>query len=288
MNIEYAKLYERISDVISNDVETFARVQGGYTNAIRGVVRFKDGSTAFAKCATDRQTGNWLRAEIKVYRELSADFMPTVLGWDETDLPLLLLEDLSECAWPPPWNSDRVNAVLQSLEEIHAIEMDVPAYREIFTHRGWHEVAESPESFLSIGIADEDWLTGCLPVLLDARDSVVAEGTTLAHFDVRSDNICFRHERALLIDWNNACKANPDLDTAFWVLSLHHEGGPQPQSILPNAGGLASYVTGYYASRAGRPDPPHTTRIRQLQRDHLRIGLKWMVEALGLPEPKNL
>ena len=66
MDIEYAKLYERISDVMSNDVETFTPVQGGYTNAIRGIVRFKDGSTAFAKCATDLQTGNWLRAEIKV------------------------------------------------------------------------------------------------------------------------------------------------------------------------------------------------------------------------------
>ena len=168
---------------------------------------------------------------------------------------------------------------------IHESQASVPEYHEIFTHRGWHEVAAHPEAFLSIRVASESWLTTCLPTLLEAHDRVEPEGKALVHLDVRSDNICFRADRAVLIDWNNACSGNPDLDIAFWLPSLHHEGGPPPQDILAGAGHLASYVTGYLASRAGLPDLPHTPLVRKLQRAQLNAGLQWTVQELGLPEP---
>lgn len=279
------KLKVRVGDLIGRKVETFLPVQGGYTQAFRKIALFDDGGTAFVKCATDKRTGDWLCSEISVYQHLSGPFMSAALAWDAADPPLLVLEDLRDCVWPPPWDTGRVDAVLESLSQIHASQIDVPQYQDIFTHRGWHLVAENPESFLSIGIADEAWLAKCLPTLLEAHDSVDPTGSALCHFDVRSDNICFRNGQAILIDWNNACTANPDLDIAYWLLSLRLEGGPLPQEILPDAGGLASYLTGYFASRAGLPDPPHTTLIRKLQRDHLEVGLRWTIEELRLPKP---
>ena len=123
--------------------------------------------------------------------------MAAVLAWDEEEPPLLLLEDLSGNPWPPPWTASRVDMVLDSLAMIHESRASVPEYDEIFTHRGWHEVAAHPEAFLSIRIASESWLTMCLPTLLEAHDRVEPEGKALVHLDVRSDNICFRTDRAL-------------------------------------------------------------------------------------------
>ena len=285
MNYGCDGLESRIADLTGRDVDRLLPVQGGYTNACRRIVQFRDGNTAFVKCATDRRTSEWLHSEISIYRQLSGDFMAAVLAWDEEEPPLLLLEDLSGNAWPPPWTASRVDRVLDSLAMIHESQASVPEYREIFTHRGWHEVAAHPEAFLSIRVASESWLTMCLPTLLEAHDRVEPEGKALVHLDVRSDNICFRADRAVLIDWNNACSGNPDLDIAFWLPGLHHESGPSPQDILSDAGHLASYVTGYFASRAGLPDLPHTPLVRKLQKAQLYAGLHWTVQELGLPEP---
>ncbi len=285
MNSSSDGLESRIADLTGRAVDRLLPVQGGYTDACRRIVRFRDGDTAFAKCATDRLTSEWLNSEISVYRQLSGDFMAAVLAWDQEEPPLLVLEDLSGNPWPPPWTASRVDMVLDSLSIIHESQASVPEYHEIFTHRGWHEVAAHPEAFLSIRVASESWLTACLPTLLEAHDRVETEGKSLVHLDVRSDNICFRADRAVLIDWNNACSGNPDLDVAFWLPGLRHEGGPPPQDILADAGHLASYVTGYFASRAGLPDLPHTPLVRRLQKAHLNAGLHWTVQELGLPEP---
>ena len=279
------ELVSRIADLTGREVDRLHPVQGGYTNAFRRIVRFRDGNTAFAKCAMDRLTSAWLQSEILVYRQLSGDFMAAVLDWAEEEPPLLILEDLTGNEWPPPWTASRVEMVLDSLATIHGSQASVPEYQDIFTHRGWHEVAANPEAFLSIRVASESWLTKCLPALLEAHDRVEPEGKALVHLDVRSDNICFRDDRAVLIDWNNACFGDPDLDIAFWLPGLCHEGGPPPQDILADAGHLASYVTGYFASRAGLPDLPHTPLVRKLQQAQLITGLQWTVKELGLPEP---
>ena len=88
-------LESRIADLTGREVDRLLPVQGGYTDACRRIVKFRDGNTAFAKCATDQRTSGWLHAEISIYRQLSGDFMAAVLAWDEEEPPLLVLEDLT-------------------------------------------------------------------------------------------------------------------------------------------------------------------------------------------------
>jgi hypothetical protein len=102
-------------------------VARGYTRARRLIVRFADGSSVFAKLATDANTANWLHAEHRIYARLAgrAGFLPALIGWDPGDddataLPLLLLEDLSAATWPPPWTARRVDAVLAALADVRA------------------------------------------------------------------------------------------------------------------------------------------------------------------------
>src|SRR5881397_1097098 len=79
--------------------------------------------SVFAKVAAFDYTADWLRTERKIYEALDGKpFLPRLLGWDDDGThPALVLEDLSAASWPPPWDRDRVNSVLATLEEVHAI-----------------------------------------------------------------------------------------------------------------------------------------------------------------------
>lgn len=94
----------RVADLLGAHVVTWRRVTGGYTPAERRVVKLADGRTAFVKAAVTDLTASWLRPEHRLYRDLNAPFMPQLLAWtDEDGPPMLVLEDLSDCTWPPPW-----------------------------------------------------------------------------------------------------------------------------------------------------------------------------------------
>jgi aminoglycoside phosphotransferase (APT) family kinase protein len=135
--------------------------------------------------------------------------------------------------------------------------------------------------FLSLNLCTSAWLEAALPVLIAAESSVDLGGSDFLHLDVRSDNLCFLEDRTILIDWNWACVGNGMFDLAFWLPSLHAEGGPAPESILPNRPEMASAVSGFWAAKAGLP--PHGSTLRQAQITALKTAFPWTVRALGLP-----
>jgi hypothetical protein len=89
----------------------------------------------------------------------------------------------------------------------------------------------------------------------------------------------------VILDWNHACRANPEFDLAFWLPSLHAEGGPPPEEVLPDAPGLAALVAGFFCARAGLPPIEDALHVRPLQRMQSRTALPWAARALGLPPP---
>ena len=121
-------------------------------------------------------------------------------------------------------------------------------------------------------------------MLAAAAEGAALVGHCPTHLDVRSDNICFRDGRALLVDWNQTVLAHQDVDIACWLPSLHAEDGPAPEEILPDAGPLAAVISGFFAERAGKPIIPTAPRVRVVQKQQLRTALPWAVRALELPE----
>jgi thiamine kinase-like enzyme len=111
----------------------------------------------------------------------------------------------------------------------------------------------------------------------------VLRGESLTHTDVRSDNLCFVGERVVLVDWNWTRRGHPSADLAFWLPSLETEGGPPPETILPDSGSFAAVLSGYFASRAGCPIIPDAPLVRKVQLEQLLSALPWAVRALGLP-----
>jgi len=119
--------------------------------------------------------------------------------------------------------------------------------------------------------------------LLAIDGKQVLRGNALTHTDVRSDNLCFLGDRVVLVDWNWTRRGHPAADLAFWLPSLENEGGPAPESILPESGSFAALISGYLAARAGLPIITDAPLVRKVQLEQLHSALPWAVRTLGLP-----
>jgi hypothetical protein len=285
-------LADRLARLLGTPPQVATPIHRGYTTAERWRVTLADGRTVFAKVATNALTADWLRDEWRIYGAVRAAFLPACLAWDPGDgeaaWPLLVLEDLSEAHWPPPWRPGDVERLCASLEALAGTTCPpgVPDLEDLRSQlAGWELVAADPSHFLSLGVADGAWLDRCLDRLVAAEAAAVLSGPSLLHVDVRSDNVCFTADRAVLVDWNWAQRGNPKFDLAFWAASLAYEGGPAPEALVGHEPELAAFVSGFFGARAGKPPFERGERVRELQRRQLTTALPWAVRALGLPQP---
>jgi len=280
---------ERLSRLLGNEVHRLTRVRSsGYTVAYHGIAELADGTTAFVKAATEPVTAGFIRDEQRVLAALEGSFLPAVLAMAD-DPPLLVLEDLRSAHWPPPWDDASIAAVRETLRQVGATTppgtiSSVETRRDELT-MGWAEIEADSAPFLSLGMCSPEWLARSLPKLREASESAPIEGDGLLHLDVRSDNLCIAERGAVLVDWNHASIGNPDLDLAAWLPSLRLEGGPEPDVLLPGAGGFAALLAGFFGCRAGLPAPPTAPQVRAFQLAQLRVALPWAVRELGLEAP---
>lgn len=277
----------RIRSVTGAAPSAFVRVAGGYTPAVRWTFD-AGGVRLFVKVATTPVTVGMLRREAAAYTTLRADFLPAFYGWDDDDFhPLLIIEDLSRAAWPPPWTPKMVDHVLAAIAMMHGTAAALAPFAGLHGARdgNWAAVAADPAPFLALRLATPAWLDRTLPLLLDAEERCTTAGAALTHWDLRSDNICITPRGVKFVDWAEACLSNPELDLGFWLPSLAAEGGPSPEQVLPDRPEVAAWVAGFFAARAGLPPIPDAPRVRQVQLQQLAPALAWAVHALDLPAP---
>jgi hypothetical protein len=280
-------LSTEIAETLGWTPVAWKRIRRGYTPAARFRVQNGD-KRAYVKIATTPGTVAHMQREIRTYSRLSGPFMPTCYGWSDSGTnPYLVLEDLGDAVWPPPWKTADIRSVLERLSELHAADAALPDYAEVHGGReaGWSEVACDPEPFLRIGVADRAWLSRNIKVLIEAEEGSSPEGNSATHWDIRSDNLCIVDGAAVLIDWGEACLSNPKLDLGFWLPSLAFEGGPDPEMFLPNEPEIAAWVAGFFAARAGLEEVPDAPFVRRVQREQLSTALPWACRALSLAPP---
>ena len=141
---------------------------------------------------------------------------------------MLVLEDLSDAHWPPPYPAD-TSALFDTLQELGRVE--APSELQALedwddgSSSRWQRVADDPAAFLHLGVCSAEWLDRNVGALIAAERRVDLRGSSLVHNDVYSGNVCFVGSRAVLIDWATAARGNPDLDVAFAIVSVLVEGG---------------------------------------------------------------
>jgi hypothetical protein len=223
-----------------------------------------------------------------IYNSNSGDFMPKLIGWDDDgSKPILIIEDLSAHHWPPPWSERQIELVLRQIDTMHHPVANLETFEQLYGPPilGWQSVTADPTAFLALGVAGERWLNAALPSLLSYEAQCRTEGDSLAHLDLRSDNMCVTESQAIFVDWNLACLANARLDLGFWLPSLAYEAGLEPEMILPDAPEIAAWVSGFFAARAGLPEIADAPQVRRVQRQQLASALPWVIRALDLPPP---
>jgi hypothetical protein len=278
-------LDERIERAVGSAPLRYTPRAGGYSTADRFSVELADGRRVFVKSAELANLADWLRREHEVYASVSGTFIPRLVGWyDDGVRPVLAIEDLSDAGWQPAWDEDRVAAVVEALGEVASSPHppNTLPVTESFPHLfdRWAAVVADPAPFLSTGIRDPAWLDRWLPPIVEAAEAVGVAGDSLLHLDVRSDNLCFREGRAILVDWNWACLGNPLLDLAAWLPSLACEGGPKPWEVVQGSGPYAAFISGVWAAVVGLPPPDTAPAVRELQYRQLDVALAWCEREL--------
>jgi aminoglycoside phosphotransferase (APT) family kinase protein len=277
----------RAERLLGGRAASWARVESrGWARNEHWTLVLDGGTRAFAKSAWLEPSVTWMRREREVYDRVSGPFMPQLLGWEDGERPLLVLEDLTEGAYfPPPWRPGDTEAVVATLAELAETRVQgLPHFPAAWPQ--WTAVADDPAPFLSLGIGSSDWLDRALPELLAAESALAFAGPAVLHGDVRSDNLCIRDGRAVLVDWNHACLGNPAFDVAAWLPSLTLEGGPQPDDVADSAvAELAVAIAGYFAAHAGLPPEEGAPLVRGFQLAQLEVALRWACRVLGIEPP---
>jgi hypothetical protein len=269
----------RAESLLGSEAQTWARVvRRGYSANEHWTVGFADGTSAFLKLAEIAPSPQWLRDEARVLQAVQGPFAPRFIAFDDGAAPLLVLEDLMPARWPPPWHDGDVDLVLAALRHVAAQNADVPRIEDVHGN-DWREVERDPAPFLATGLRDVAWLERMLPAVIAAADAAPVHGDALLHCDVRSDNLCIKDGRVVLVDWNHARLGNADYDVAFWLPSLALERGPKPWHF--SVDDFAAFVAGFFAARAGLPKPAGAPTVREFQRAQAAVALEWVERVLS-------
>ena len=154
------------------------------------------------------------------------------------------------------------------------------SFSELFGR--WQTVADDPQPFLSLGLRDDAWLERNLDVILRAADVAPVAGSALCHLDVRSDNLCFRAGRALLVDWNWTSFANPG-SRRCRVAAERHGRGRAPTVAGSARRGRAGGVRRRRLGGRGRAACTRDGTDREaVQRAQLAVALDWIDRELEL------
>src|SRR5262245_27776782 len=149
--------------------------------------------------------------------------MPGLYGLATVDdWSVLVLEDLSDARWPPPY-PDRGVALLETVMQVGATPPPLglrrrPEGRPFGTY--WQRIAADPEPVLAHGLFSAEWLEQSQPVLDAAEARAQLAGDDFLHDDVWAANVCYTERGALLIDWASATIGDRRVDVAYALLSI--------------------------------------------------------------------
>lgn len=280
-------------------------IELGFSPAIAATVTTAGGRRYFVKAACsqpDAIAPQFHRREIAIASALPPDVPAPRLLWSfDEGAPgwvLLLFEHVDGHVPSLPWSDADVAAVGRALDELAEVLTPSPIDASLV-----RSVADSPIvggghfaelDATAVGAELAPWLERHRDRLVGLEPAAPAGvgGTTLVHFDVRSDNLLVTADRVVFVDWPHALVGAPWIDAVAFAPSLEVQGGPDPETFLrglavgaaadPDAVTAAvAGLVGFFLSHAAQPDNPALPGLRRFQRVQGEAALRWLVQRTG-------
>lgn len=206
---------------------------------------------------------------------------PRLIGvYDDGVWVALVLEEVEGRQPQVPWEGRELGVVLEAVHGLGRVltpaPFDVPDASEelVGSFGGWEELADRGEPVRGFAELAADW-------------PEAVKGNTLAHGDLRADNILVSGEKVWFVDWPHALRAAPWFDLLLLLPSVRAQGGPDPEEVFgrhplgreadQDAVTVAlAGLTGYFLSRATRPAPPGLPTLRPFQQAQGDAALEWL------------
>ncbi|MEW2400147.1 aminoglycoside phosphotransferase family protein [Streptomyces sp. NPDC046862] len=287
-----------VADVLGAPVARAVTQTGGFSPGVAARVTTAEGRRAFVKAVSaeaNPTSPGMHREEARNAAALPHHVpAPALLGsYDDGTWVALVFEDVAGRQPHVPWHERELARVLDAVAELSRVltpaPFDGPTVVEDLADnfRGWQQMIDDGDG----GEGLDPWTVSRLPDLaeLAASWTSLAGGDTLAHCDLRADNILLTEDgRVVFVDWPHARRgAAPWFDLTLMLPSVRAQGGPDPEEVFaahplgrdaePDAvtATLAGFA-GFMIRNCRQPPPPGLPTLRAFQRAQGMAALEWL------------
>ncbi|MFD8133448.1 aminoglycoside phosphotransferase family protein [Streptomyces mirabilis] len=299
-------LRDAVADVLGAPVRTAVTQAGGFSPGAAARVTTTDHRRAFVKAVsgeTNPDSPALHRAEARNASALPPNApAPRLLGtYDDGTWVALVFEDVAGRQPHVPWREDEFRRVLDAVEELGRAltpaPFDAPTAAQSLAHafQGWRQLIDSGDT----GGADLDpWIAAHLHELaeLSAPWAEFATGDTLAHADLRADNVLLTKDGGVVfVDWPHAVRAAPWFDLLLMLPCVRAQGGPDPEEVFTThplgrdadpegVTATLAALAGFFVQQSRQAPPPGLPTLRAFQHAQGAAALGWLRKRLA-PTP---
>ncbi|GAA0227369.1 hypothetical protein GCM10009527_024660 [Actinomadura nitritigenes] len=295
-----AALRADVEKHLGGGVVEAATQPGGFSPGVAARLRLADGRRAFVKAvgpAPNPDSPAIHRAEAAIAAALPDDApTPAFLGsFDRDGWVVLLFEDIDGTPPAQPWVPDELARTLDAVADLARTltpaPLPAPPAEERFADefQGWRHLLAAHRRGDDDLAGLELWAARHLPTLAAAEPGwpAAVSGTTLAHADLRADNLLLTPDRVVVVDWPWACRAAPWFDLMLFLPSVRMQGGPpcedlfaaHPVARRADADAVTTALvawSGFLIGNGRRPPPPGLPTLRDFQTAQGTAALEWL------------
>ena len=291
-----------IEQILGAQVVEATGQQGGFSPGTADRVLTAAGRRAFVKAVgpqLNKHSPGIHRKEAAVAAALPAGLpAPSLIGtFDDGEWVALVLSDVEGRHPHIPWHDSEIQLVLDALLKIASTPLPIDLRRlprleaELADpFRGWTRIRrDTPED-------SDPWVLRNLDTLERLAEQGLRDvaGASLAHTDVRADNIIITAENgAVLVDWPWAAAGAPWVDALTVLVNVRaFDASFDADAVLAshglftgaskdNVNGFLSGLAAYFIDAARQPPPPGLPTLRTFQQQQGEAVVQWLRERLS-------